>query len=259
VLPGEGLTDKRAVVIGAGQGIGRQSALALASAGASVVCADIRAERGKEVVKEIVDRGGCAVPFSGDMTKRIAVQQLQEASVAALGGVDVVVDIIGQALPGGLLDMSDETWNASFKINLLHNFLVTQIFGVYMRDAQIQGSFVHMGSAAGYVPSRGYPAYSAAKAALRSLIHSSSVELAPHAIRINGIAPGAIDTPRLRTDPNGTTAPDPRRVRNIPLGRLGSTQDVANLVVFLASDLASYVTGQTYLVDGGVLSMSPFA
>ena len=251
-----GLAGKRAVVVGGGLGIGRDTALCLGAAGATVVCVDIDAGRAANVRDEIVNAGGRASSFDGDVTTRHVVEKLCDDVANRFGGADIVIDIVGVASNLGILDMTDDVWDENFRLNLRHNFLVTQVFARHMRDTNIAGSIVHIASAVGFVPHTGSVAYSAAKAGLISLIQSSAVELAPHSIRVNGVAPGVIDTPRRRPtfSPNASSA----SLEKVPMKRYGSTHEIANVAVFLASDLASYITGQTYLVDGGAMSTGPF-
>jgi NAD(P)-dependent dehydrogenase (short-subunit alcohol dehydrogenase family) len=251
-----GLTGKRAVVVGAGFGIGRDTSLSLAAAGASVVCADVDGDRAQQVVSEITAAGGQAAPFVGDMTERAAVEGLRDASLATFGGADVVVDIIGLAWNLGIVEMTDELWDRNFRFNLWHNYLVTQVFARQMIAQGSGGSIVHTVSATGFLPHIGSVAYSAAKAGLISLIQSSAVELAPHSIRVNGVAPGVIDTPRRRNEFTETSIAN--SLRNVPMRRFGTTQEIVNTAVFLSSGLASYTTGQIYLVDGGAMAVGPF-
>lgn len=250
-----GLTGRRAVVAGAGEGMGRACALTLAAAGCSVVCADLDQERAAKVASEIIAAGGKAAPFAGDVTQRSTVEALRDAAIAELGGVDVVVDIIGQSIWGGLFATSDERWERNYQMNLQHGFLITKVFAEYLRDERIDGRFVHMasvGGMAGYANNIGYGAF---KAGLISLIRATSVELARFGIRINGVAPGTIETPRTKfTD----EAFKQKVLDSVPLHRQGSVQDIANLVLFLASDLSSYITGQTIVIDGGSMGLLPF-
>ncbi|WP_344418096.1 SDR family NAD(P)-dependent oxidoreductase [Pseudonocardia ailaonensis] len=250
------MTGKRAVVVGAGLGIGRDTALSLAEAGASVMCVDLVAERAEKVAGEVHEIGSTAATFVGDVTDRVAVESLGAETVSALGGVDIVVDIVGLAYNVGVLEAADRSWDANFRLNLYHNFLVTQVFARQMVKAGNGGSIVHIGSATGFLPHIGSLPYSAAKAALISMIQSSAVELAPHSIRVNGVAPGVIDTPRRNREFTETSVA--ASLRNVPMQRFGTTQEIANVAVFLSSSLASYVSGQVYLVDGGAMAVGPF-
>lgn len=251
-----GLSGKRAVVVGAGLGIGRDTALSLAEVGASVMCVDVDAARAEKVAAEIGESGGRAATFVGDVTDRDVVEALGAETTSALTGVDVVIDIVGLAYNVGVLEAADHTWDANLRLNLFHNFLVTQTFARQMVEAGTGGAFVHIGSATGFLPHVGSTPYSAAKAGLISLVQSSAVELAPHGIRVNGVAPGVIDTPRRHQQ--FTADSIVASLRNVPMKRFGTTQEIANVAVFLASDLASYVSGQMYLVDGGAMAVGPF-
>ncbi|WP_432842259.1 SDR family NAD(P)-dependent oxidoreductase [Dactylosporangium sp. CA-092794] len=251
-----GLAGKRAVVVGAGFGIGRDTSLTLAAGGASVMCVDIDPARAEDIKSEILTGAGKAEAFAGDMTDRAAVEALRDATTASFGGADIVVDIIGVAWNLGILEMTDDIWDRNFRMNLGHNYLVTQVFARQMRDQGTGGSIVHIVSATGFLPHVGSVAYSAAKAGLISLIQASAVELAPYSIRVNGVAPGVVDTPRRRAEFTETSVAN--SLRNVPMRRFGTTQEIADTAVFLSSSLATYITGQVYLVDGGAMAVGPF-
>ncbi|WP_236794765.1 SDR family NAD(P)-dependent oxidoreductase [Amycolatopsis sp. GM8] len=251
-----GLAGKHAVVVGAGLGIGRDCAMTLASAGAAVMCVDIDEQRAAEVARAVTESGGKAASFVGDVTVRANVEALRDETDSVFGGADVVIDIVGLAFNFGILEISDEDWDRNFRLNLVQNFLVTQVFARYLREREIAGSIVHIGSATGFLPHIGSVAYSAAKAGLNSLIQSSAVELAPYSIRVNGVAPGVVDTPRRRAE--FTDASVTASLKNVPMRRFATTQEIANTAVFLSSGLASYISGQIYLVDGGAMAVGPF-
>lgn len=250
------LRGKRTVVAGAGQGIGEAIALALAASGAQVVCADIDAGRAERVVAEIKSSGGTSYAHAADLTVGTHVDELRTAALDLLGGVDIVIDIIGQAMVTSILGADEELWDRNLAVNLRHNYLMTRAFASVMIEQSVRGAFVHVASISGIVGHAGNSPYSAAKAGLITLIKSAAVELAPYGIRVNGVAPGSIDTPRLRQRyPDGHQA---RLAQAVPLGRRGTVAEIANVAVFLASDLASYVTAQTLIVDGGATAVFPF-
>jgi len=252
-----GLRGKRALVAGAGQGIGRATVLALAAAGARVACVEVEPARREAVAREACEAGGEAVPVEADIRTRAGVAAAVEATVAALGGVDVAVDIVGEARWGRVLELSDDDWDASFALVLRHVFHLAQVAGRRMVSQGSGGALVSIGSVSGLSSAPLHGAYGAAKAGLVALTKTLAVELAASRIRVNSVAPGAVLTPRLLA----VTTPERREAsaRAIPMGRLATPEEIASAVLFLASDLASYVTGQTLVVDGGAMAQYPLS
>jgi 3-oxoacyl-[acyl-carrier protein] reductase len=247
-----GLTGKAALVAGAGQGIGRACALALAEAGARVACVDNDRGRAEAVAAEV---GGLALVV--DARQRSEVEGAVATTVAELGALDVCVDIIGEARWGRMLDFTDEDWDASFDLVLRHVFLFGQAAGRAMVDSGTGGAFVAVASVSGLTGAPNHGPYGAAKAGLMALVKTLALELAASQVRVNAVAPGAVLTPRVleRLSPE-------RRVESakaIPLGRQAEPEEIAKAVTFLASDLASYVTGQTLVVDGGATAQFPLS
>ncbi|GAA1844111.1 SDR family oxidoreductase [Pseudonocardia ailaonensis] len=241
------LDDRRYVVAGAGVGMGRQTAHALAQAGAAaIVCVDVDADRAKEIAEEV---GTVAHPWTGDVTTREGAAALGTFVDEELGGIDGFVDIIGMAKWESILDMSDETFDWQIDINLRHAFLLSQELGRRMAAAG-GGSMVFVGSVSGLTGAPMHAAYGAAKAGLSGWVRSLAQELGPKNIRANAVAPGSILSPRM----DAVFTDDLRRANseNAPLGRMGATSEVASAALFLASDLSSYITGRTLVVDGGV-------
>lgn len=251
-----GLYHRHAVIAGAGQGIGRASALVLAQAGARVVCADVDSGRARETEAMIVESGGDAASFSGDMTDRRIVEQLLSFSLERFGEVGIVVDVIGTAIWSNIIGSTEEEWEKNISLNVLHSLHFLRVFGARMVEQKTAGSFVHIASINGLLGQPGNFACAAAKAALMSLIRTAGLEFAPYGIRVNGIAPGCIDTERLRAQLNPEYLE--ALAASVPLGRCAAIDEIANAVFFLASDLASYVTAQTLLVDGGAMAKFPF-
>ncbi len=244
------LDGKGVVVVGAGAGIGRQSAHALAQAGARVLCVDLEADLAKEIADEV---GGVA--WSGDATDRSEVERLVRESQAALGRVDAVVDIIGMSRYGDLVDMDDDEWDWHFRIVLRHAQLLTQLFGrVFMEQGG--GTFAFVAPVSGLTGAPQHAAYGAAKAGLMSLVRSVAVEMGPAGVRTNAIAPGVVWTPRVSAFLG--EAGRERNAVNTPLGRVAQTSDIAGPLLFLVSDLSAYVNGQTLVVDGGVGVKFPY-
>jgi len=246
-----GLTGKRALVVGAGQGIGRAAALALRGAGARVACVDFDKQRADAVAAEV---GGPAL--IADARKRDDVESVVAETVHAFGGVDVCIDIIGEARWGRLLEVTDHDWDASFDLVLRHVFYLGQAAGKVMVE-QGSGSFVAIASVSGLRSAPGHGPYGAAKAGLMSLVRTLAVELAGSGVRVNAVAPGAVLTPRALAQTSAERLA--AGAKAIPLGRQAQPEEIANAVIFLASDLASYITGQTLVVDGGATAQFPLS
>ena len=244
------LEGRRYIVLGAGQGMGRQSAHALAQAGARVLCVDVEAERAQHVAREV---GGSA--WVGDCTKREAVVDCVETAQRQLGGLDGFVDIIGIAAWGGVLDIDDKSWDSQFDLNLRHAFLISQEAGRRMK-ASGGGTMVFVASVSGLSGAPNHAAYGAAKAGLMAWVQSLALELAQFNIRANAVAPGAILTPRMQAA--FTPAQIEANHRNAPIGRMGQPSDIASAALYLSSPLSAYVTGRTLVVDGGVETKFPY-
>jgi NAD(P)-dependent dehydrogenase (short-subunit alcohol dehydrogenase family) len=245
------LDGRRFVVIGAGQGIGRQSVHALASVGARVACVDLDADLARDVAGEVD-----GIPVVGDATSRSGATQIFDEATARLGGLDGVVDIVGMARYASLLEMADEDWDWHFDIVLRHAYLTTQLAGRTLAAAGAGGVLAFVASVSGLTSAPRHAAYGAAKAGLMALVRSAAVELGPAGVRVNAVAPGVVWTPRvsafLREEGRA------RNVANTPLRRVALPADIAAALLFLCSDLAAYVSGQTLVVDGGVGAKFPY-
>ncbi|QFG20182.1 SDR family NAD(P)-dependent oxidoreductase [Actinomadura sp. WMMB 499] len=247
------LDGRNLVVVGAGQGMGRQASHALAQCGARVVCADIDAERAHEIAAEV---GG--VPWVGDVTRADDVVRLVEEAAAAVGGpLGGFVDIVGLAEWVGALDLDERTWDAQFDICLRHAYLLGRHVGRHMVDTGTRGTMVFVASVNGLTASVRHGAYGAAKAGLISWVRTLGEELGPHGVRVNAVAPGSILTPRLMAAfPDG--AESDRPTVPVPLGRNGRPFNIASAALFLTSGLSEFMTGQTIVVDGGVSIKDPY-
>ena len=238
------LSGRVFVVLGAGNGIGRQVSHAVAQAGAKVGCVDRDPDLAKHVAHEI---GGH--PLTGDITRRHEVARLFGQAREAIGAVSGLIDIVGMPHLGPLADLDDARWASQFDLVLNHAFLAMQIGGAAIAETG-GGSMVFVASMAGFVSLPGQAAYGAAKAALIQLVATMGSELGPARVRVNAVAPGFVRTPRLNTMLN---EPQWEALgKQIPLGAAASSSEIAGPILFLASDLASHVTGQTLLVDGGI-------
>jgi NAD(P)-dependent dehydrogenase (short-subunit alcohol dehydrogenase family) len=244
------LDGKRIVVIGAGQGIGRQASHALAQSGGRLFCVDIDEGLAADIATEV---GG--VPWSGDATTRAGAEQLFADAQGDLERIDGVVDIIGMARYAQLVDLTDEDWNWHHDIVLRHAYLAIQLGGRAMA-ASGGGAMAFVASVSGITGAPLHAAYGAAKAGLMALVRSAAVELGPSGIRVNAVAPGVVWTPRV----SGFLGEEGRQRNNAntPLRRVALPADIASALLFLMSDLAAYVNGQTLVVDGGVGAKFPY-
>jgi NAD(P)-dependent dehydrogenase (short-subunit alcohol dehydrogenase family) len=244
------LDGKGIVVIGAGQGIGRQVTHALAQAGASTFCVDLDDGLATDIAKEV---GGTA--WSGDATKRDEAERLFGDAKAALGRIDGVVDIVGMARYAPFSEVDDDNWNWHFDIVLRHAFLAMQLGAAAMKETG-GGAMAFVASVSGITAAPMHAAYGAAKAGLIALVKSAAVEHGKDNVRVNAVAPGMVWTPRVSAyiDEEGKK----RNEANTPLRRVALPADIAGPLLFFMSDLAGYVTGQTLIVDGGVAAKFPY-
>lgn len=234
------------VVLGAGMGIGRQTAHALASVGAKVVCVDV-APRRAELVAAEVD----GVPWSGDLTVREDVQALFRFVRDELGRLDGVVDIVGGARSKPLLELTDDDWMFHHDIVLRHAYLAIQYAAEHWRSTGTGGTMTFVASVTGFESSPRAAAYGAHKAALMSLVRTAAVELGPDGIRVNAVAPGIVRTPRAQANEKWTDELLAANIAKTPLRKLARPADVAGPMLFLSGALSSHMTGQTLTIDGG--------
>jgi glucose 1-dehydrogenase len=242
--------DKVVIVTGGARGLGLAIAERFVGEGATVVIADVD---GDELAKAAAGLGADGIVC--DVTSRESVQGLVDETVSRHGRLDVMVanaGIAGGGGPSSFLELTDESWQRVIDVNLTGVFLCDQIAGRQLVAQGTGGSIVNMSSIMGTVPVQQTVAYGAAKAGVTNLTQTAALTLAPHGVRVNAIGPGFMET-RL-TDPLRTDAASAERVEgNVALGRFGLPSEVGDAAVFLASDRASYVTGQVLYVDGGWL------
>ena len=231
------------VVLGAGQGIGRQTTHALSQAGASLLCVDNDARRAEEIAREV---GG--VPCVADIRDREQVERVISEAIAAFGSIHGIVDIVGAARYSRFVATTDAEWEWTFDMVLRHAFLVAQVGGRAIADGG-RGVLAFVASISGLTSSPMHAAYGAAKAALMSLVRSVAVELGPRGVRVNAVAPGGTLTPRMLE----VLSPEEREsmAQLVPTRRMSQPSDIASGLLFVVSDLAANVTGQVLVVDGG--------
>ena len=246
------LNGKVAIVTGAGSGIGHAIAQRFAAAGGAVCVNYLGYE---DDAKALVQSLPNAMGFKADVSKAAEVQAMVDATIKELGSVDVLVNNAGIERSMPFLDIDEATWDLMLDVDLKGAFLCAQACARAMRDAGKGGSIVNISSIHEDVAFPGYTPYCVAKGGLRMMMRNAALELAQHRIRVNNVAPGAIATPI-----NAQTLNDPAKVatlqRIIPLQRMGTPEEVAEVALFLASDASSYVTGSTYYVDGGMVRYS---
>ncbi|QEE29783.1 glucose 1-dehydrogenase [Terriglobus albidus] len=247
------LQDKVAIVTGSSSGIGQDIAIRLAAEGAAVVINYSGNAEGAEATQfQIEQAGGRAFIVHADMSKVSDTQSLIEETWAHFGGCDILVNNAGVEKGADFWNVTEEDYDKVLDVNLKGVFFTTQAFVRRLRDAKRPGRIINISSVHEDMAFPHFSTYCASKGGLRMLTRNLAVELGPLNITINNIAPGAIVTPINRS----LLADKPKLdalLRNIPLNRLGATDDVAALAAFLASDEAGYITGSTYVVDGGLM------
>ncbi|MCL6611335.1 MAG: glucose 1-dehydrogenase [Peptococcaceae bacterium] len=246
------LKDKVVIITGAKQGIGEAAAVAMAREGAAVVLVSRSIRPDSPVVEKIKETGGRYLTMSVDVSDRGQVQRMVDETLAAFGRVDVLFNNAGISKPAMLWKMTEEQWDEVININLKGTFNCIQAVSKPMME-QKKGAIINVTSSAGLIGTIGQVNYTAAKGGVHALTKSAAKELARYNITVNVIAPMA------ETEMTKTIANDPRfrdkYLERIPLGRFAKSEEIAPCVVFLASDEAGYITGQTICVDGGMVMM----
>jgi glucose 1-dehydrogenase len=247
-----GFAGRVAIVTGAATGIGSAIAVAFAAEGASVVIDYVGTSAPTEIVKRIEDAKGKAIAVAADVSDPAQVQNLIAQTVARFGRLDILVNNAGIEFKHPFLEFPFDLWQKVIAVDLTGPWLCAQAAARQMVQQGDGGRIVNISSVHEDLPMPTNAAYCAAKGGLRMLMRTIAVELAPHRITVNNIAPGAIFTP-IDADVEANPAFEEKLMAEIPLGRWGKPEEVAALALFLASDSASYCTGSTFFVDGGMI------
>jgi NAD(P)-dependent dehydrogenase (short-subunit alcohol dehydrogenase family) len=246
------LAGRVAVVIGGTSGIGAAIARGLAQAGADVVPTARRRDLVDTMAGEIEAIGRRSLRVDSDVTDSPSLQRLLDESIAAFGKVDIMVNAAGRTKRVSTLEMAESDWDAILETNLTGTLRAAQVFGRHMVERRY-GRIIHIASLSSFVALYEVAAYCASKAAVASLTKSLAIEWAPHGVCVNAIAPGV-----FRTDLNTRLLDESERGREFllrtPMKRFGRVEELAGAAVFLASDAASFVTGEILTVDGGFLA-----
>ncbi len=243
------LEGRKAVVTGGGQGIGKAIALKLASLGAAVAAVDINKKGAKEVAHEIAESGGAAFAYRLDVSDAEEATEVMKSAAEDLGGIDVLVNNAGVTRDNLIIRMSPADWDHVLQVNLTGAFNCIRAVARGMMS-QRYGRIVNISSTIGQVGNIGQANYAASKAGLIALTKTVARELGPRGITANAVAPGFIET--AMTESLSEKVKEEFAAK-ILLRRLGTPEDVANLVAFLASDEGNYITGQTINIDGGMV------
>jgi NAD(P)-dependent dehydrogenase (short-subunit alcohol dehydrogenase family) len=248
------LEGKVALVTGGSSGIGRASAQALAEEGAKVVVADVAVEGGEETVGMIQEGGGEAIFVRADVSKGAEVEAMVNKAVETWGRLDCAHNNAGIAEPRVLTaDLAEETWDRIINVNLKGMWLCLK-YEILQMLKQGGGAIVNTSSVIGLVAVRHQPAYIASKHGVVGLTKAAALEYARAGIRVNAVCPAAIRTPALEWFIRENPQVEEQLIAQNPMGRLGTPEEVAAAVVWLCSDAASYITGHSMVVDGGVIA-----
>lgn len=249
------LKDKVALVTGGAAGIGLACAKAFAAEGAKVAIADLAQERGEAAVEALQEAGADAIFLRCDVGAKAEVEAMIASTVAAFGRLDIAVANAGIVKAGDFLEFSEEDFDAVIRVNLKGVFLTGQAAARQMAEQGGGGAIVNMSSVNAVLAIPSIAPYVVAKGGVNQLTKVMSLALADKGIRVNGIGPGSI-----RTEVLASVVNDPEKMKGVlmrtPLGRVGEPEEIASVAVFLASDDASYMTGQTLYPDGGRLALN---
>jgi 3-oxoacyl-[acyl-carrier protein] reductase len=243
------LKDKVAIVTGSGRGIGKSIVTAFAKAGAKVVVSDINEKDVQDVAKELESQGFEAMGIAGNVTKYEDCENLINRTKEKFGKVDVLINNAGITRDNLIVRMDEEDWDAVIAVNLKGVFNCSKA-AVKVMMKQKFGNIINIASVVGITGNAGQANYSATKGGVIALTKTLAKEYAGRKIRVNAIAPGFIDTAMTQAIPEKARN---EMISSIPLKRLGQPEDIANAAIFLASDMADYITSQVIVVDGGMI------
>jgi 3-oxoacyl-[acyl-carrier protein] reductase len=249
------LKKQVAIVTGAGQGIGRAIALTLAREGATVVVNDIDLEKAEKVAEEVSAQGGQALPVQADVSVGDEVNNLVEKTLDSYKRVDILVNNAGVAKMTRLLELTEAEWDRTMNINIKGQFLCSKAVIAHMIK-QKRGKIVNIASLAAHIGAPGLAAYGASKGGVVQLTKALAVELGKYNIMVNAVSPGLTLTDLIKS----TVKDRPdflEGMDRIPLRRAAEPEDIANVVLFLASSESDYITGQVIIVDGGLMAIHP--
>lgn len=247
------LEEKVAVVTGAGQGIGFEVCRQLAASGAKVILNDVDEILAKDAAKKINDEGGKCEVYTGDASDRAMIDNMVCFAVNTFGRLDIAIANAGLSLFGDFLNYSQESFERVVKVNLSGSFFFAQAAARQLIQQKEGGSILFTSSVTAHQAHKNLAAYSMTKAALEMLAKNLVIELSPHRINVNAIAPGATLTERTMDEKNYEATWS----KLTPMGRPATVADIAHAALFLVSDKARHITGQTLVIDGGWSSVSP--
>lgn len=247
------LKEKVAIVTGAGQGIGLEICKRLVGAGARVILNDLDSELARKAAVEAGGTNGLCIPVPGDSSDLAIIQQLVQAAVSTYGRLDIAIANAGITLYGNFFTYSPDDFFRVMQVNLGGTFFLAQAAANQMKQQRRGGSLLFMSSVTGHQAHKSLAAYGMSKAALEMLAKNLVIEVSGFGININCVAPGATATERTLEDPNYESTWS----RITPTGRAASVEDIASTALFLVSDQAKHITGQTLVVDGGWTCVSP--
>jgi NAD(P)-dependent dehydrogenase (short-subunit alcohol dehydrogenase family) len=250
-----GLQRKKAVIIGGGRGMGTASAWLLAEAGMAVSIVDRHQDRAEAVAAKMRSEGHTAISMCADVQQKEQAERAIAQTLEALGDLDAMVNVVGGiTVRSELIRLDADQWDAMLSMNLQHHFYCSAAFAGALERAGHGGAAVSISSIAAVEAAPTYAAYGAAKGALVALTKTMAVELGGLGIRVNCIVAGTVET-----GPSQRTADELARLTGlIPLRRMGTVDDIARAVLFLVSDLSTWITGQALIVDGGITSNPSF-
>lgn len=251
-IPSLELNGKSAVVIGGTTGIGHALALGLATAGADVAASSRRANEVESTASEIEALGRKSLRFTCDVKNRASLESLRDAAIAAFGKVDILVNCAGKTKRGPTLTFAEQDWDDILATNLTGTLRACQVFGGHMLERG-SGRIINIGSLTSFVSLAEVAAYSASKAAVAALTKSLAIEWSRRGVMVNAIAPGVFRT-ALNSELLDNTPRGKELLARTPMGRFGQVEELIGAAIYLASDAASFTTGQLLIVDGGFLA-----